>query len=53
MELMEAIRKRVSARKFSDTPISGDIITEMLDAARLVPTPGMNAIFIPGIHNIQ
>ena len=40
MELMEAIRKHVSVRNFLDTTISDDIITEILDAARLVPPPG-------------
>jgi len=40
VELLETIRKRVSVRRFSDKPISDEIIIEMLDAARLVPTPG-------------
>ena len=49
MELMEAIRKRVSVRSFSDKPISDDIIAEMLDAARLVPTPGNGQGHIIGV----
>lgn len=40
MELIDAIRRRVSAREFSDRPIPGGVIDEMLDAARLAPTPG-------------
>ena len=40
MDLMEAIRKRTSVRNFSDKPIPDEIITEMLDAARLAPTGG-------------
>jgi len=40
MELRDAIKKRVSVRSFLDRPIPDEIITEMLDAARLVPTPG-------------
>ena len=53
MELMEAIRKRVSVRNFLDTPISDDIITEMLDAARLVPTPGNGQGNIIGVVKNQ
>ena len=40
MDLMEAIKKRVSVRNFSDKPISDNIINEMLEAARLAPTGG-------------
>jgi len=40
MEVKEAIRRRVSVRNFIDKSISDEIISEMLDAARLVPTPG-------------
>jgi len=53
MELMEAIRKRVSARNFLDTPIPDEIITEMLDAARLVPTPGNGQGNIIGVVKNQ
>ena len=34
MELMEAIKKRVSVRSFTDKPIPDEIITELLEAAR-------------------
>lgn len=40
MQLHEAIINRRSVRKFKDTPISSDIINEMLEAARCVPTAG-------------
>ena len=40
MELMCAIKKRVSARKFFDKQIPEEVITEMLEAARLAPTGG-------------
>jgi nitroreductase len=49
MELRDAIKKRVSARNFSDKPISDEIIYEMLDAARLVPTPGNGQGNIVGV----
>lgn len=53
MELMEAIRKRVSVRSFSEKPIADEIITEMLDAARLVPTPGNGQGNIIGVIKDQ
>jgi len=34
MDLMEAIRKRVSVRSFLDKSVPDETITEMLDAAR-------------------
>lgn len=40
MELLEAIKTRRSVRKFKDIPIPDDVIREMLEAARSVPTPG-------------
>ncbi len=40
MELLEAIKARRSVRKFKDAPIPDDVIHEMLEAARLAPTPG-------------
>lgn len=40
MTVFEALTTRRSARKFKDTPISDDVIQEMLEAARLAPTPG-------------
>ena len=40
MELYEAIKNRRSVRKFKDIPIHDDVIQEMLEVARLVPTAG-------------
>jgi nitroreductase len=40
MEVFEAIKTRRSVRKFKDIPIPDDVIREMLEAARLAPTPG-------------
>jgi len=53
MELIESIRKRVSVRKFLNKSISDEIITEMLDAARLVPTPGNGQGNIIGVIKDQ
>ena len=49
MELMEAIRKRVSVRNFSDIPIPDEVITEMLEAARLSPSGGNRQGWIFGV----
>ena len=49
MELHEAIRKRISVRSFSGKPVSDEIINEMLDAARLVPSPGNGQSNIIGV----
>ena len=49
MDIKEAIRKRVSIRNFLDKPISEEIITEMLDAARLAPTGGNGQGHIFGV----
>ncbi|MCL2464561.1 MAG: nitroreductase family protein [Micrococcales bacterium] len=38
MELIEAIRSRVSVRDFADREIPDEVIVEMLDAARLAPS---------------
>jgi len=53
MELMDAIKKRVSVRSFLDRPVPDEIITEMLDAARLVPTPGNGQGNIIGVVRDQ
>ncbi|MCL2593791.1 MAG: nitroreductase family protein [Defluviitaleaceae bacterium] len=37
MTVFEAIKARRSVRKFKDTPISAEIIKEILEAARLAP----------------
>ena len=40
MELLEAIKTRVSIREFAETTVPEDVITEMLEAARLSPSGG-------------
>ncbi len=49
MELLEAINKRRSARKFKDKEIPENIIQEMLNAARLSPSGGNGQNWIFGI----
>ena len=38
MELTEVIKKRRSIRKFSDKPVSRELLTELIEAAALAPT---------------
>ncbi len=38
MDVIEAIKKRRSIRKYKDTPVSEEIINELLEAARLAPS---------------
>ncbi len=40
MEIFDAIKNRRSIRNFKDTPVPQAVIDEMLEAARLAPTPG-------------
>lgn len=40
MELYEVIKNRRFVRNFKDIPIHDDVIQEMLEVARLVPTAG-------------
>ena len=49
MTIFEAISKRRSVRKFKNIPISDEIINEMLEAARLVPTSGNSQEHIIGV----
>ena len=49
MELLEVIKARRSARKFKDIPISDDIINEILEAARLAPSPGNAQGYVFGV----
>lgn len=49
MDLFEAIKKRRSVRKFKDMLISEDIIREMLEAARLSPSPGNAQGYVFGV----
>ena len=49
MDVFEVIKKRRSARKFKDTPIPDDIIREMLEAARLAPSPGNAQGYVFGV----
>ena len=39
MEFFDVIRKRRSVRYFTDDPVSEDALMEMLEAARLAPSP--------------
>jgi nitroreductase len=41
MDALEAIRKRRSVRRFTDRPVSGDDLDEILRLALLAPTGGM------------
>ena len=49
MELMDAIKKRVSSRSFTDKPVPDEIIAEMLESARLVPSGGNGQNHIFGV----
>jgi len=40
MKLNDAIKYRRSVRKFKDVPVPDSILDEMLEAARLAPSPG-------------
>lgn len=53
MELHEAINNRRSVRKFKDIPVPEEVIQEMLEAARLVPTPGNAQSNVIGIIKDQ
>jgi nitroreductase len=49
MTVFEAIKARRSVRKYKDIPISDDVINEMLEAARLAPTPGNSQNNVIGV----
>jgi len=49
MTVIEAIKTRRSVRKFKDTPISDNIVNEMLEAARLAPSPGNSQGYVFGV----
>jgi nitroreductase len=49
MEFHEVIKARRSVRKFKDIPIPNDIIHEMLEAARLAPSPGNAQGYVFGV----
>ena len=49
MDLLEAIKKRVSVRHFTEKPIPDEIITEILEAARLAPSGGNGQNWVFGI----
>lgn len=38
MDFFEVIRERRSIRKYKDTPVSADVLEQILDAARLAPS---------------
>lgn len=40
MEVLEAIRKRRSIRKYQDKPVPDDVLKAILDCARLAPSAG-------------
>ncbi len=40
MEYIEVVQKRRSARSFSSQPVSDEILMELMEAARLAPSPG-------------
>ena len=40
MEFMEVIKKRRSIRRYKPTPVPEDILTKILEAARLAPSAG-------------
>ncbi len=49
MDLSAAIRARRSARKFTDTPVSPDMILKMLESARLSPSGGNAQRYVFGV----
>lgn len=49
MDVFEAIKARRSVRKFNGIPVSDDIIREMLEAARLAPSPGNAQGYVFGV----
>lgn len=40
MEVLDAIQKRFSVRKYLDTPVPADILGRVMEAARLAPSAG-------------
>ncbi len=49
MELFEIMKTRRSSRKFKDVPIPTIILDEMLEAARLAPSPGNSQGYYFGV----
>lgn len=49
MKVFEAIKTRRSVRQFKDTTIHDEIIHEMLEAARLAPSPGNSQGYVFGV----
>lgn len=49
MKVFEAIKTRRSVRQFKDTTIHDEIIHEMLEAARLAPSPGNSQDYVFGV----
>ncbi len=49
MEYFEVIKKRRSARKFRDTPVTGEIIDSLIESARLAPSGGNGQGWLFGI----
>lgn len=49
MEMMECIKKRRSARSFTNQDVSDEVISEMLEAARLAPSGGNGQSWMFGV----
>lgn len=53
MEILNVMKARRSARKFKDTAIPDTILNEMLEAARLAPSPGNSQSYVFGVIKDQ
>ncbi len=53
MEILNAMKVRRSVRKFKDTAIPDTILYEMLEAARLAPSPGNSQSYLFGVIKDQ
>lgn len=53
MNVLDVIKARRSVRKFKDTAISDTILNEMLEAARLAPSPGNSQSYMFGVVKDQ
>jgi len=49
VEIFETIKKRRSVRKYKDIPVSDNIISELLEAARLAPSGGNSQGYVFGV----
>lgn len=53
MKVLDAMKARRSVRKFKDTAIPDKIVNEMLEAARLAPSPGNAQSYMFGVIKDQ